>query len=55
MDLLLIYDITPEENAKLDINMGFIFCKLEKAQKTWISCFASLKNLKKHEFHVLQA
>ena len=31
--------------------MNFIFCKLEKPQKTWISFFASLKNLKKHEFH----
>ena len=28
-----------------------IFCKLKKTQKTWISFFAGLKNLKKHEFH----
>ena len=33
----------------------FFFCKLKKPQKTWISFFASLKNLKKHEFHFLQA
>ena len=32
-----------------------IFCKLKKTQKTWISFFAGLKNLKKHEFHFLQA
>ena len=31
--------------------MNFIFCKLKKPQKTWISFFASLKNLKKYEFH----
>ena len=31
--------------------MNFIFCKLEKPQKTGISVFASLKNLKKYEFH----
>ena len=35
--------------------MNFIFCKLKKPQKTWISFFASLKNVKKHEFHFLQA
>ena len=28
-----------------------IFCKLKKAQKTWISFFASLKKLKKRGFH----
>ena len=31
--------------------MNFIFCKLKKPQKTWISFFASWKNLKKHAFH----
>ena len=35
--------------------MNFIFCKLTKRQKTWISFFCKLKNLKKHEFHFLQA
>ena len=35
--------------------MDFIFCKLAKPQKTWISFFASLQNLKKHDFHLLQA
>ena len=35
--------------------MNFIFCKLKKTQKDRISFFASLKNLKKHEFHFLQA
>ena len=48
--------------------MNFIFCKLKKPQKTWISFFASLKNFKKtwisffaslkklkHEFHFLLA
>ena len=30
--------------------MNFIFCKLEKPQKTWISFFASLNNLKKMNF-----
>ena len=40
---------------KTSKNMNFIFCKLQKPQKTWISFFVSLKNLKKHEFHFLQA
>ena len=31
--------------------MDLIFCKLKKAQKTWIQFFASLKNLKKHGFN----
>ena len=35
--------------------MDLIFCKLAKPQKTWISFFASLQNLKKHDFHLLQA
>ena len=35
-------------------NMNFIFCQLEKLQKTLILFFVSLKNLKKHEFHFLQ-
>ena len=35
--------------------MNFISCKLKKPQKLWISSFASLKNLKKHEFHFLQS
>ena len=35
--------------------MDFIFCKLAKRQKTGISFFASLQNLKKHVFHLLQA
>ena len=30
--------------------MNFIFCKLKKPQKTWISFFASLKNLKNINF-----
>ena len=37
-----------------DTNFIF-FCKLKKPQRTWISFFASLKNVKKHEFHFLQA
>ena len=32
----------------------FHFCKLKKPQKTWISFLASLKNLKKHQFHFWQ-
>ena len=35
--------------------MNFIFCKLKKPQKTCISFFASLKNLKKREFHTPSA
>ena len=33
--------------------MNFIFCKLKKLQKNmnFFIFFASLKNLKKHEFH----
>ena len=27
------------------------FCKLKKPKKTWISFFATLKNFKKYEFH----
>ena len=35
--------------------MDLIFCNLKKAQKTWISCFASFKKLKKHGFRFLKA
>ena len=37
---------------KSSIYMDLIFCKLEKAQKNWISFFATVnfKKLKKHEF-----
>ena len=35
--------------------MNFMFCKLEKAQKTWISFFASLKNVKRREFHFFES
>ena len=31
-------------------NMNFIFCKLKKTQKTWISFFESLKNSKNMNF-----
>ena len=31
-------------------NMNFIFCKLKKPQKTWISIFASLKTSKNMHF-----
>ncbi len=34
---------------------GFNFCKLKKAQKTWIEFFANVKKLKKYEFNFLQA
>ena len=38
--------------------MDLIFCKLEKAKNhefRFFFCFSSLKNLKKHEIHLLQA
>ena len=35
--------------------MNSIFCKLKKAQKTWISFVASSNKPKKHEIKFLQA